>query len=197
MLSPLLSFVGYPLLLGQESRNVSKDSTSAPLSKSEEKLPTWYFDLDLHVAPETDEYLFIGSPVGLGLKLELRLSRFVSLVAGDGPGTSFFFLPWLSSYQGSIRIYPLKSKKAYVGSGLFTRRDEFGHQMSSLVPLNGHVFSLGWRQNCGIGFEAGYRFGDGPNLFSRRPSETAPYIETVPYYVREWYLTLTLTFFSH
>jgi len=62
---------------------------------------------------------------------------------------------------------------------------------SSLVPLNGHVFSLGWRGNRGIGFEAGYRFGDGPREFQYNFYHT----ETVPYYLREWYLTLT--FFSH
>ena len=192
MLSPLLSFVGYPLLLGQESRNVSKDSTSAPLSKSEEKLPTWYFDLDLHVAPETDEYLFIGSPVGLGLKLELRLSRFVSLVAGDGPGTFVPFIPEVSSYQGSIRIYPLKSKKVFVGVGLFTQSNSSSTTSTSSVPYNGQVFSLGWRQNRGIGFEAGYRFGIGPRGFHYLPEGT-----TTAYYLREGYLTVTLTFFSH
>ena len=197
MLSPLPSFVGYPLVLGQESRNVSNDSTSAPLLKSEEKLPTWYFDLDLHITPRNDQDLYnpAGTTIsfGLGLKLELRLSRFASLLAGCGPGTMVPFLPGLSSYQGSIRIYPLKPKKAYVGFGLFTRRDEFSHQMSSLVPFNGHVFSLRWRQNCGIGFETGYRFGDGPRSFSWNFYHT----ESVPYYVREWYLTVTLTFFSH
>jgi len=89
MLSPLLSFVGYPLALGQEvspqadqeSRNVSNDSTSAPLLKSEEKLPTWYFDLDLHTTPRSNGEFFPMATVGLGLKLELRLSRFASLVA--------------------------------------------------------------------------------------------------------------------
>ena len=106
-------------------------------------------------------------------------------------------MPGLSSYQGSIRIYPLKPKKAYVGVGLFTYYQSGGGTSSSYVPFNGHVFSLGWRQNRGIGFETGYRFGDGPNAFSYRLSEIAPYTETVPYYVREWYLTLTLTFFSH
>ena len=188
----LPSFVGYPLVLGQESRNVSNDSTSAPLLKSEEKLPTWYFDLDLHITPETDEYLFIGSPVGLGLKLELRLSRFASLLAGCGPGTLLPFVPGLSSYQGGIRIYPLKSKKVFVGVGLFTQSNSSSTTSTSSVPYNGQVFSLGWRQNRGIGFEAGYRFGNGPRGFHYLPEGT-----TTAYYLREGYLTVTLTFFSH
>ena len=135
----LPSFVGYPLVLGQESRNVSNDSTSAPLLKSEEKLPTWYFDLDLHITPRNDQDLYnpAGTTIsfGLGLKLELRLSRFASLLAGCGPGTMVPFLPGLSSYQGSIRIYPLKPKKAYVGVGLFTYYQSGGGDFVFVCPF--------------------------------------------------------------
>ena len=126
-------------------------------------------------------------------KNTVRVSFVTQPVAGCGPGTLLPFVPGLSSYQGSIRIYPLKSKKVFVGVGLFTQSNSSSTTSTSSVPYNGQVFSLGWRQNCGIGFETGYRFGDGPRSFSWNFYHT----ESVPYYVREWYLTVTLTFFSH
>jgi len=184
-------------LVCQELQAPSKDTSKVILASE----PVYFFNLEFYLTPKDDHnYTLDRSTVGYGLSFELKPVRWVSLVFGSGPGSILFPLEALggkTDYQLSLRAYPFRMVPIHVGAGLFWQGFGEPDNGARTQSFRGHVFSVGWRPLKFLDIEAGWRSGDTPIL-----SDLTAYEEYFmgkgrgPRFMREWYATLSVTFFS-